>query len=236
MTITKNKNRPNWLLRGLISFSLIIHILIFLFISRLYRSKSLNYIEFTIQDISETPARSIPRPRPRPKKAKNQEKITETLNITQNQIQKFKPIDIESIETETPYTFPEGINIPLPDIPHSIDPTIADWKLSQTIQGDSNDFITQENYLDLVRLKIEKHKIYPPLARKRHIEGNVTIRFIITPEGILNKAEIVRPSSHSVLNMAALKAIKDAAPFPKPPEHLFDDNIVLELTIVFELT
>jgi len=46
----------------------------------------------------------------------------------------------------------------------------------------------------------------------------------------------VKTSRYKVLDIAALKAVKDAAPFPKPPSRFFKGEIPLELTVVFELT
>jgi protein TonB len=88
----------------------------------------------------------------------------------------------------------------------------------------------------MVRLKIERHKKYPDSARIRQIEGSVTVCFVITPEGDIKSAEVVRTSGNRALDGAALMAVKDAVPFPKAPASLFKGDIPLELTIVFELT
>jgi protein TonB len=46
----------------------------------------------------------------------------------------------------------------------------------------------------------------------------------------------VKTSGNKALDGAALMAVKEAAPFPKAPAHLFKSEIPLVLTIVFELT
>ena len=84
--------------------------------------------------------------------------------------------------------------------------------------------------------EIERHKKYPDAARTRHIEGRVTIRFVITPEGDARVVEVANTSGHKALDTAALKAVKAAAPFPRPPMRLFNGEVPLELAIVFELT
>ncbi len=84
--------------------------------------------------------------------------------------------------------------------------------------------------------KIERHKKYPDTAKNKQIEGNVTVRFTITPKGSVYRVEIVKSSGHSILDTAALKAVNDADPFPKPPARLFKRDIPLELTIAFEST
>lgn len=79
------------------------------------------------------------------------------------------------------------------------------------------EYAMPDSYLEMVRLKIERHKKYPDTAKIRQIEGNVTVRFTITPKGSVYRVEIVKSSEHSILDTAALKAVNNADPFPKPP-------------------
>jgi len=149
-----------------------------------------------------------------------------SLNITQRQIPCFKPIKIEPAEKDLPNSLVEGIS--MPDIGAGSDLNIADWS--------PGELETSSSYLEMVRLKIERRKSYPDAARTRQIEGSVTIRFVITPEGGVRVVEIAKTSGHMVLDEAALRAVQDAAPFPKAPRRLFQGEIPLEVTIVFELT
>jgi len=148
------------------------------------------------------------------------------LKITQRRIPSFKPMKIEPAEKDLPDSFVEGISTP--DIAATPGLNIADWS--------PEGLETSSSYLEMVRLKIERHKEYPPTARTRQIEGSVTIQFVITPDGAVRAAEIAKTSRHIVLDKAALRAVETAAPFPKPPKHFFKGEIPLELTIVFELT
>ncbi len=219
-----SERKPNWLLRSLLGVSLGIHLIIFMHIAGIYRSNALTYIELTLQDMSKPPARSIPRPRHRPKTPPPTD--VKRLKITQRHIPSFKPIKIEPAEKDLPDSLVEGIS--MPDIAPTSGLNIADWS--------PDGLETSSSYLDMVRLKIEQHKSYPDTAKARQIEGSVTIRFIITPEGGVRAVEIAKTSRHMVLDTAALRAVQAAAPFPRPPRHLFKGEIPLELTIVFELT
>ncbi len=219
-----SERKPNWLFRGLVAVSLVLHIFIFMHISGIYNSNALTYIELTLHNVSKLSPRSIPRPRHRPKAPQPMD--VKRLKITQRQIPSFKPIRIDPAEKGLPDSLMEGIS--MPDIAAGSGLNIADWS--------PGELDTSYSYLEMVRLKIERHKSYPDTAKVRQIEGSVTIRFIITPEGGVRAVELVKPSRHLVLDSAALNAVKDAAPFPKPPKHLFKGEIPLELTIVFELT
>lgn len=193
-------------------------------IAGIYNSNALTYIELTLHNVSKLSPRSIPRPRHRPKAPQPMD--VKRLKITQRQIPSFKPIRIDPAEKGLPDSLMEGIS--MPDIAAGSGLNIADWS--------PGELDTSYSYLEMVRLKIERHKSYPDTAKVRQIEGSVTIRFIITPEGGVRAVELVKPSRHLFLDTAALNAVKDAAPFPKPPKHLFKGEIPLELTIVFELT
>ena len=219
-----SKRKPNWLLRSLLGVSLGIHLVIFMHIAGIYRSNALTFIELTLQDVSKPPARSIPRPRHRPKTPQPMD--VKRLKITQRRIPSFKPIKIEPAEKDLPDSLVEGVS--MPDIAATSGLNIADWS--------PEGLETSSSYLEMVRLKIERHKEYPHMARTRQIEGSVTIRFVITPDGGVRAVEIAKTSRHMVLDEAALRAVETAAPFPKPPGHSFKGEIPLELTIVFELT
>lgn len=227
-----SKSRPNWLLQGLIAVSLAIHIIIFMHVSGIYRSNALSYIELTMQGMSKPHMRNIPRPRHRPKTPQPQD--VRRLNITQRLLPSFKPIKMEPAEKDLPDSLVDGISIP--EVPATPGLNIVDWGHGDLVEEASGDYVTSQSYLEMVRLKIEKHKEYPGAARARQNEGRVTMRFVITPEGHVHTVNVVKTSGHKVLDTAAFRAVKDAAPFPKPPRRLFSGEIPLEITIVFELT
>ncbi|MBA3013878.1 MAG: energy transducer TonB [Proteobacteria bacterium] len=94
----------------------------------------------------------------------------------------------------------------------------------------------RQQYLTMVRGRIESHKNYPIMARRRQIEGRVGIRFVISQEGEVRNVEIAQSSGYETLDQAAQKAVLAASPFAKPPAPTFNEEIPLELTIVFSLT
>jgi protein TonB len=230
--LAKNKTQPNWLLRGLIAVSLAIHGLIFLHVTGLYNSKALTYIELTMRDMSKPPTRSIPRPRYRPRTPPVQE--VKRLNVVQRRIPRLKPIKMEPPEKDLPDSLVEGIG--MPDIPDTPSLAVVDWSSGTLVDEAGGDFVNAQNYLDMVRLKIERHKKYPAAARSRSIEGHVIIRFVITQEGAVRDIKVTKRSRNRHLDLAAVKAVEDAAPFSRPPRRFFQGDIPLELTIVFELT
>jgi len=224
---------PNWLLRTLIIFSMAIHVVIFIHASGIYRSSALSYIEMSLQDISRPTARDIPRPRPRPKAPEPRNQVRK-LNVVPRPLPRFKPLAMAPVESNLPDTLVEGISAP--DIPRTPGADAADWVPGPQTQEIAGEFMSAASYLDMVRLKIESRKRYPESAKARNIEGRVTIRFVLATDGSVRKVAIAKGSRHRALDLAAMRAVQNAAPFPRPPSSLFKGDLPLELTIVFELT
>lgn len=81
----------------------------------------------------------------------------------------------------------------------------------------------------LILDKIEAAKWYPRVARKRGIEGVAVVKFRITPDGNVMDIMIDKASGFSILDNAAIKTIRRAAPFP------FFDSL-LKVAVTFKLT
>jgi protein TonB len=226
-----SKNKPNRLLLALIGVSLAVHMVVFVHITNLYHSKALTYVELTLRDVSRPPTRSVPRPRPRPKAPRRQE--LNELKITKRAIPQFKPIQIEALDKDLPDSLIETLSIP--GVPSTPGVDIASWSPGALADA-SADYESSNSYLEMVKLRIERHKSYPETAKNRQIEGQVTITFTITPEGDAGSVEVVKTSGHRALDLAALRAVQDAAPFPKPPRRIFRGHVHVKLSIIFELT
>lgn len=73
-------------------------------------------------------------------------------------------------------------------------------------------------YLSLLRQKIESIWVYPPEAARRGIYGDLQIRFTIRKDGSLGDVELVRTSGYKMLDDAAIRALKDGAPYWPLPD------------------
>ena len=139
---------------------------------------------------------------------------------------------MEPAENHLPDTLVEPIS--RPEIPKVRGLNISDW---QPVELTADyDYEASDNYMEMIRLRIENFKNYPHLAKVRHMEGMATLRFTITREGKLKGLNLVKSSRHRILDKAALGAVRDASPFPPPPDSISGGDLTLEITIVFELT
>jgi len=65
-----------------------------------------------------------------------------------------------------------------------------------------------------IRDSIYGAKYYPTTARRRGIEGTVTVEFTVNNSGYPENLRITRSSGYEVLDSAALGTVSKAAPFP----------------------
>ncbi len=93
-----------------------------------------------------------------------------------------------------------------------------------------------KNYLNTIRRRIEARKNYPFMARRMGIEGRVITEFTIDKNGGLLGLKIKRTSGYTILDQAAINAIKDAAPFPPLPHNISKVKITIILPIWFQLS
>jgi len=86
-----------------------------------------------------------------------------------------------------------------------------------TKEGSAVTFDTTEfkyyGYMQRLREKIEGVWVYPPEAAARGIYGDLYIRFTIKKNGELGAVELLRTSGYKMLDDAAMRALRDAAPY-----------------------
>lgn len=65
-----------------------------------------------------------------------------------------------------------------------------------------------------IRRRIQQALVYPPLARRRSIEGESELAFEIGASGSPAGIALVRSSGSALLDRAAERAVREAAPLP----------------------
>ncbi len=86
-------------------------------------------------------------------------------------------------------------------------------------------------YLNSWRRKIESigNLNYPREARAQKLYGNLRLMVAILPDGSLREVELLETSGHQVLDEAALRIVRLAAPFAPFPDELRQTTDVLEI-------
>jgi protein TonB len=103
--------------------------------------------------------------------------------------------------------------------------------------GGGNMVKARRNYLKLIRARILAKRKYPHLARQRHQEGIVRLRFTLSAAGSLSHGvQVVKPSGFQLLDNQAQQCVQAAAPFPPFPPDLKRERLTVVVPIVYKLT
>jgi len=224
VSLKNDEKQPNWVLWAMVVVSLGIHLVIFVRIADLYDSDTRRVIELTVR--KENPwQRSIPRPRMH-RKAPEVSKVSK-IDAAKPEVPDIK---MDPVDADVPDSITEEISAPDTS---GVSADVANW---QPDAGGAERYMSRKDYFDMLRLKIESSKEYPESARRKQIQGRVVVGFTLDADGTLASAEIVDSSHHPELDRAALNAVRNAAPFPRPPDSLFDGPLRMKIAILFELT
>ena len=220
-----------------IILSLIIHAL---FVMKLEISNS-NLTPKPVVDIifnAEIVKHVVPKviPQPKPKPIIKPKPIEKTKPIP-------KPIPIPEPIIE-PITEPvvEPISEPIfePIIEQVVEPISEAVETNEVVQTSEPVLTTPNpqvvnNYSNLLRAHIAKHKKYPRIAQRRKMQGEVVIAIQIGGDGSLISKNIQKSSGHKVLDKEGMNMMEKSKPFPVPPDTLKNSVTNVIVPIAFNL-
>ena len=185
-------------------------------------------IIFNTEIVKQSIPKVIPQPKPKP-------------------ITKPKPI-------EKPKSIPKPIEEPIPEqvveplsepIVEPVSEPVVE-PLSESLEAYEETQISEQaptspnpqvvnNYSNLLRAHIAKHKKYPRIAQRRKMQGEVIIAIQIGGDGSLISKNIQRSSGHSVLDKEGMNMMEKSKPFPVPPDTLKNSVTNVVVPIAFNL-
>ena len=71
---------------------------------------------------------------------------------------------------------------------------------------------------------------YPDAARRQNLSGSLIVEVALYADGSVREIKILRPSGHKLLDDAAIRIVRLAAPFPEFPEEIRKETDVLYIT------
>ncbi len=77
---------------------------------------------------------------------------------------------------------------------------------------------------------------YPDAARRRNLSGKLIVQVAIYPDGSVREITIRKPSGHKILDDAAVRIVKLAAPFAPFPEDIKKDTDIMYITRTWVFT
>lgn len=109
-----------------------------------------------------------------------------------------------------------------------------DKTAKSTITFDAKEF-KYYGYMRRLREKIEGIWQYPSDAATRGIYGDLYINFTIKKNGALGSVDLVRTSGYRSLDEAAIKALKEAAPYWPLPEEWKEEALTIKGHFIYSL-
>lgn len=96
----------------------------------------------------------------------------------------------------------------------------------------------EAGYLDRWQKKVELvgNMNYPEKAKATSVSGDLLLMVAINPDGTINDIQLLRSSGHKILDDAARRIVKLAAPYPPLPEEVLAEADVLKIPRVWKFT
>ena len=111
----------------------------------------------------------------------------------------------------------------------------ADTADTENSQGGNSSEAEDASGLEDIRTKIieliERNKIYPLAARKRELEGDVTVSFVVQTDGSVSDIITEGKNVNTLLKQAAAKSVSAAFPCPLPVPTAFEMTVTLRYSL-----
>jgi protein TonB len=87
-------------------------------------------------------------------------------------------------------------------------------------------------YMDAWRTKVERvgNLNYPEQAKRQNIGGSLVLDVALKPDGSIENISVIRPSQHKILDEAAIRIVRLAAPYAPFPSDLRADYDLVHIT------
>jgi periplasmic protein TonB len=96
--------------------------------------------------------------------------------------------------------------------------------------------LNRARILTRLRRDFSQHFYYPVLARRRNLQGAVTLGFGINGQGTIYDIQVVKSSGYAILDMAARDAMQRLGHVNWIRKQLQGDSIHIELPVIYRLT
>jgi periplasmic protein TonB len=102
----------------------------------------------------------------------------------------------------------------------------------ETVSLDTTE-VKYASYFARIKHQIERVWVYPIEAAERGISGDLTLTFRISKDGNLLGVRLLDQSGYEILDVAALKSVKEAAPFYPFPTTIQREKLSIQANFVY---
>ena len=199
-------------------------------------------IIFNTEIIKQVVPKVIPQQKPEPIKPKTIEKPKPIPEEVEKAVSEPIPEEVEKeVSKPIPEEVEKAVSVPIPE-----EELIPEEVLSESVETDEVTQISEQvptspspqvvnNYSNLLRAHIAKHKKYPRIAQRRKMQGEVVIAIQIGGDGSLISKNIQKSSGHNVLDKEGMNMMEKSKPFPVPPDTLKNSVTNVVVPIAFNL-
>ena len=108
------------------------------------------------------------------------------------------------------------------------------WREDETSSLPSETIVN--NLRSLLRTELDKHFVYPPVARRNSWQGRVDVVVRFDHEGRLHALRIVRSSGYAILDQDALLTLQKIGTIPQARTWLRGYSYDTQLPVLYRLT
>jgi len=101
--------------------------------------------------------------------------------------------------------------------------------------GNAPRSVSAEQVRSEISAELAKHFRYPRLARSHGWEGRVVLGFRVRPDGRITDIEVVESSGRTILDRAAVEALRQVRRVPSLAEHATGEPIALRMPVSYRL-
>ena len=93
-------------------------------------------------------------------------------------------------------------------------------------------------YLDAWRRKVERigNLNYPDEAKRQMLYGNMILHVAVRSDGSVEQVRVLRSSGHQILDDAAVRIVRLAAPYSPFPQEINQETDILDITRTWQFT
>jgi protein TonB len=92
------------------------------------------------------------------------------------------------------------------------------------------------SYAAVLKGRIASHWGYPSLAKQQLLEGQMQVVFSLNRDGTVIRTEVIATTGYDILDDEAIRAIREAAPFPAFPSHITVGRLNVRADFDYRLT
>jgi len=166
----------------------------------------------------------------------------EPIEVLGQQAQSRKTTDTSKTSQPSPVTRPvvdKPVITPAPALPKQAEQDTA-------VASNAQQQVTKENaqplamnrarILSQLRHDLMQYFYYPPLARRKGMQGTVLLGFGISGQGTVRNIRVVKSSGYAILDLAAQDAMQRLQRLSWYAASMHGKDIDLELPVIFRLT